>query len=94
MLCTTEAVTIVGYGSWDPDNSKMGEFVRIKADGDEETRRYTVSKEINGQRPAEGAKVVVTLHSRMKATAYLDRDGNPRPGSKEAFRAVGFESAA
>lgn len=93
MKVTTEAVTIIGYGPWDEDNAKYGEWVRLKAPTDEDTRRYSLAKDINGDRPAVGEVVIVTLHSRMKATAYNDAQGKAQSGSKEALKAVGFSPA-
>lgn len=93
MQVTTEPVTIIGFGQWDAENPKFGEWVRIKAPNDEDTRRYSIAKEINGSRPAEGEICVVTLHSRMKSTAYIDAGGKAQNGSKEALRAVAFTPA-
>jgi len=94
MLATTEPVTIIGYGPWDPQNDKFGEWVRVKADADQETRRYTLDKSVNGDRPAEGERVTVQLLSRMKATAYIDGNGKAQAGSKEQLKAIGFKKAA
>ena len=90
MLATTEEVTVIGYGPWDSEQPKFGEWVRVKADNDQETRRYTLDKSINGERPAEGQRVIVQLLSRMKATAYIDGNGKAQTGSKEQLKAVGF----
>jgi hypothetical protein len=89
-LATQDEVTIIGYGPWDEAQPKFGEWVRVKADEDETTRRYTLDKSINGSRPAEGEKVVVQLLSRMKATAYNDSEGRAQSGSKEQLKVVGF----
>lgn len=93
MICTSETVSIIGYGPWDESNEKFGEWVRTKAPGDEDTRRYSLAKGINGDRPAEGQLVTLTLHSRMKPTAYIDGDGRAQSGSKEAFRVTAFTAA-
>jgi hypothetical protein len=93
MNAVTEPVTIIGYGKWDDDQPKFGEWVRVKADADAETRKYSLAREINGTRPAEGELRLLELHSRMKATAYNDAEGRAQSGTKEAWRVTGFRAA-
>jgi hypothetical protein len=74
-LTTGESVTILGYAPWDETNEKMGEFVRIKVADEERTRRYTVDKALNGEKPAEGATARLIFAERMEPKARQGRNG-------------------
>jgi hypothetical protein len=92
-LKSEEAVEILAYAPWDENNDRMGEFVRIRVPGEERTRRYTVDRSINGQRPAEGSYAKLTFAERVEMVAYNDREGRARNRPTEKRRVVAFSPA-
>jgi hypothetical protein len=85
-----EATEVLAYGPWDPDNEKMGEFIRVKFDGDQQTRRYTLDKSLNGDRPNVGEVVSLEAQSVQRLKPYIDRAGEARNAVREQIRVVGF----
>jgi hypothetical protein len=92
-LDTQEAVEIIGYAPWDESNDRMGEYVRIRVAGEDRTRRYTVDKAINGDRPAAGSYAKLTFAERVEPKAYNDRNGAPQIRHVEKRRVVGLKPA-
>jgi hypothetical protein len=74
-LHTEEPVEVIGYAPWDESNERMGEFVRIRVPGEERTRRYTIDRNINGDRPMAGSYAKLTFAERVEPKAYTGRDG-------------------
>jgi hypothetical protein len=89
-----EPVEILGYGPWDANNERMGEFVRIKFEGDSESRRYTVDKAVNGSRPNPGETVNIEAESIQRHKAVIGRDSKPYVVTREQIRVVAFLKAA
>jgi hypothetical protein len=85
------ACEVVEIAAYDPANERMGKFVRVQFPGEDGTRRYTISKELNGDTPKPGAKVRLVLESFMKAQGA--RDGSGRVFYNEKRRVIGAIAA-
>jgi hypothetical protein len=92
-LQVQEPVEILDYAQWNEDNPQFGEFVRVKVPGEEQTRRYSLHKDVNGDRAEIGTLAYLTLDSRLVADAYNDSTGKARPTTKEKYRVIGFTPA-
>lgn len=106
MQLTTSGVLVVGYGTYQKNESEGGgdmtrrdgskvEYVEV-LDGDTSTdngvRRFTLDPSINGSRPEAGAKVAVTLKDWCEADARISpRNGRAYIASKRRNVALGFK---
>lgn len=93
MLYTTEPVEVLAVGQYDESNPNFGEFVRVKAEGEESSRRYTLDKALNGGRPKVGSRVVLKLVSSMQPKPYTRRDGELANRWVEKFKVIDAQAA-
>jgi hypothetical protein len=82
---------VVEVGEYDPDKPHYGKFIRVQFDGEEGTRRYTLSRDLNGDAPKVGAKIRLLLQSYMKPMGA--RDGSGRVNWVEKRRVIGAAAA-
>lgn len=92
-MLTVETVTpvkILGYGPWNENNSKFGEFVRVQVEGEDETRQYTLDKSLNGDRPEPESNARLRLATFMRAQAFTKSDGSLGTRNVEKRKVVAF----
>jgi hypothetical protein len=93
-LSFDEATEVLGYGQWNTENPQMGEWVRVKFDGDSQTRRYTLDKSVNGDRPMAGTLVTLRCESVQRHDAKIGRDGHAYVSTREQIRVVALAPVA
>lgn len=108
MHLVTEPVEVVARGFWADDKrehmasltederqqerEKFGEYVRVKAPGDDDTRRYTLDRSVNGEVKV-GQKLKLAINSTMKPKAVTARDGSAFVKYEEKWRVIGAQAA-
>lgn len=64
------SVPVIGYGLWDAENPRYGEFVRLGTP--DANVRWSLDKDINGARPEPGTAVDVGFVIRFKPKPSQD----------------------
>ena len=84
-----EVVEIAPYNA---DDAKFGNFVRVKFEGEDSTRRYTLAKELNGAAPEVGDKGLLILEEIIRQEGA--RDGSGRVFNVQKRRVIGMTKKA
>lgn len=83
-----------GYGLWDVDNPRYGEFVRlVNPEDPSQNLRWSLDKSINGERPAVGSSVDVAFQVRFKVKSGIGRDGRAWGRLAESYRVMELAAA-
>ena len=69
------ACEVVEIAPYDPNDARMGDFVRVRFEGEEQTRRYSLGKLTDRGPFKVGAKVRLRFVSFLRATGAKDGSG-------------------
>lgn len=83
---------VVEIAPYNKDDAKFGDFVRVKFDGEDVTRRYTLAKELNGAAPKVGDQGYLILEEILRQEGA--RDGSGRVFNIQKRRVIGMTSKA
>ena len=89
----TTVAEVVEIAPYDGANPQYGDFVRVRYQGEQGTRRYTLGKTLDRAKAglAVGAKLRLVFESYMQPTGA--RDGSGRVFYNEKRRVIGAHAA-
>jgi hypothetical protein len=90
-LFYSDSCLVVEEGAYDTENDRMGRFVRVRFDGEQEPRRLTLEASLYGKCPV-GEAVYLELTEVLRPKGVLRRDGTVGAIMVEKRKVVGFHS--